>query len=385
MNALRLSIFLLITTMLITIDGSAHCKGRHNGDHDHCTGEKNEYQASNSGVQFISPSDVAGFDYHIIGTDDRDDIYAGAGRDLIESGATRDEIYGFGNDDEIHGGDGSDIIDAGSGNDIVFGDADGDHLRGGAGTDYLYGGAGDDALTFSLGAFNGNGHDVDIYDGGAGIDTILFSDAISVNVDLASASYQATMNDPTNGQSTVSGTFMSIEAAWGSPGDDVLDGTSGSDNLYGDDGNDLIIGLDGDDSLDGGRGDDDLYGGPGNDFIRGDGAVGGNDRMFGGDGNDILESRGDQANDEMHGGSGCDTFVFLRRFGEDTIVDFEKGCDQIDLSWFNPKYRADFNDLDISASGSDILVSFWFTKQGGVGGTIVLTNVVSVDSSDFIF
>ena len=348
----------------------------------------NEYTA-NDGVVFISPSDIAGFDYHIIGTADRDDIRAGSGRDLIESGGTRDEIFGLGNDDEIHGGDGSDVIDAGDGNDLVFGDAGGDWLRGSAGTDYLLGGADEDYLYFSLGQFNGTGHDVDIYDGGDGSDYIVFQDATSATVDLATASYQATINDPSFGLSTVSGTFVNIENSWGSAGDDVLHGTSAGETMYGDDGNDLINGLDGDDYIDGGRGDDDLYGGPGNDFMRGDGAVGGNDRMFGEDGNDILESRGDEANDEMHGGSGCDRFVFLRRFGEDTIVDFEEGCEQIDLSWFNPKYRADFNDLDISESGSDILIDFWFTKQGGVGGTIVLkdgvTNGVSVDPSDIIF
>ena len=38
MNILRLSTFLLITMMLVPIDASAHCKGKHTGDHEHCTG-----------------------------------------------------------------------------------------------------------------------------------------------------------------------------------------------------------------------------------------------------------------------------------------------------------------------------------------------------------
>ncbi len=36
MNILRLSILLLFTTMLIPIDASAHCKGKHGEGHEHC-------------------------------------------------------------------------------------------------------------------------------------------------------------------------------------------------------------------------------------------------------------------------------------------------------------------------------------------------------------
>ena len=38
MNIRRLSIFLLITMMLVPIDVSAHCKGKHTGNHPHCSG-----------------------------------------------------------------------------------------------------------------------------------------------------------------------------------------------------------------------------------------------------------------------------------------------------------------------------------------------------------
>jgi hypothetical protein len=38
MNILRLSILLLITVMLVPFDASAHCKGKHTGDHPHCVG-----------------------------------------------------------------------------------------------------------------------------------------------------------------------------------------------------------------------------------------------------------------------------------------------------------------------------------------------------------
>ena len=38
MNILRLTAILLIAMMLVPIDGAAHCKGKHTGDHEHCTG-----------------------------------------------------------------------------------------------------------------------------------------------------------------------------------------------------------------------------------------------------------------------------------------------------------------------------------------------------------
>ena len=375
MNILRLSALSLITMMLIPIGVSAHCKGKHTGGHEHCLGGANEYEANDGVVFFFPHPDKPEFGSHIIGTVDRDDIRAGSLRDFIESGGTRDFIFALGDNDEIYGGDGGDVIDAGEGDDVVYGEAGGDWLGGGAGTgtDYLYGGPGEDVLNFSLGQ--------DIYDGGDGVDFIQFEDAVSAIVDLATASYEATI-----GSSTEIGTFMDIEAVWGSPGNDSIFGTSGNDTLFGGEGDDLIDARGGDDgNIDGGPGDDDLYGGPGDDYVRGGF---GSDRIFGGPGMDRVVSGADEANDEMYGGSGCDTFVFRKRFGEDTIFDFEDGCDKIDLSQYNPKFRADFNDLEISISGSDISIFFWFTKQGGYGGTIVLKDGVgnvSVDESDFIF
>ena len=78
-----------------------------------------------------------------------------------------------------------------------------------------------------------------------------------------------------------------------------LIGTNNSDELKGLRGRDTLTGLGGSDQLYGGKGRDVLYGGRGNDFLYG-GA--GSDRLdgYGGDSREI---------DNLHGGSGGDTFV----------------------------------------------------------------------------
>ena len=350
-----------------------------------------EYYAENEGVQFISPSDVAGFDYHIIGTPDRDDIYAGGGRDLMEGGATRDYLYARANDDVLYGGDGGDILEGEEGNDILYGEAGDDRLNGGQGTDLLYGGDGEDILYFSLGRFTGSGYELDVFDGGAGIDdSIDFHDQPDIDgvvVDLASGTYEATVRNTAIGDIVVAGSLVGIETAWGSEGDDLLLGTSGDDGsfwgLYGSGGNDVIYGYAGNDILYGGHGDDVIYGGPGDDLIRG---YEGQDILYGEDGDDFFEM---WSNDVAYPGPGCDAFSFRGSFGTHTIMDFDDACEYLDLSSYNPKYRLDFNDLDILISGSDIVISFWFKKQGGAGGTIVLkdgvTNGVVIDPSNFVF
>jgi hypothetical protein len=97
----------------------------------------------------------------------------------------------------------------------------------------------------------------------------------------------------------------------GSPGGEVLRGTSGldvicgrggNDRIYGGAGHDLILGGKGDDRLYGGLGREHLLGGPGKDVL-----VGGpdEDELFGEGGADLLEAR-DSFGDFVSGGSGRD-------------------------------------------------------------------------------
>jgi len=279
--------FVAIGTLAVPSSVNAHCKGKHTGNHEHCTiggnGPSDDYTSSNSEVQFTSPSDVAGFHYHIIGTPDQEEIRAGSGRDLIEAGASNDFILGRGNHDEIYGGDGGDdlyggdgddllyggagddLIDGGDGTDVLDGGSGNDGLNGGAGTDYLLGGDGNDSLNFSFGQSNGTGFDSDIYDGGNGDrDELQFRtgseppyDAIvGFTVDLAAGTYEARLDDPVLGLTIVAGTFSNIEGIVASDGNDTLYGTDGPAlYLHGSEGSDIIFGRGGNDgNIDGGPG-----------------------------------------------------------------------------------------------------------------------------------
>ncbi|MCJ8140781.1 M10 family metallopeptidase C-terminal domain-containing protein [Falsirhodobacter halotolerans] len=94
-----------------------------------------------------------------------------------------------------------------------------------------------------------------------------------------------------------------------------------------------MVGGGGHDLLVGGKGADTLLGGPGNDTL--DGGKG-HDVLSGGNGRDILY--GGLGSDTLTGGGGADVFVFRARGespvgqGRDTITDFHRGMDKIDLS-----------------------------------------------------
>ncbi|GAA0296770.1 ExeM/NucH family extracellular endonuclease [Kineococcus aurantiacus] len=87
----------------------------------------------------------------------------------------------------------------------------------------------------------------------------------------------------------------------GTPGDDVLRGTSGRD---------VVVGLGGDDVITGGNGDDVLCGGDGDDRVSGGS---GDDVLLGGAGDDVLN--GDNGSDRLLGGAGDDVLVQGRGTG----------------------------------------------------------------------
>jgi Ca2+-binding RTX toxin-like protein len=97
----------------------------------------------------------------------------------------------------------------------------------------------------------------------------------------------------------------------------VINGTPGNDNQAGTSGNDIINGSEGDDVLIGLRASDVLNGGDGNDILSGGKGF---DTLNGGLGNDTLE-----------GGAGNDVFVLGAGLGVDTISDFGKRQDTIEL------------------------------------------------------
>lgn len=188
-----------------------------------------------------------------------------------------------------------------------------------------------DALNASFTVFTGSdlgddtvgGDDNDSMTGGAGDDTLdggAASDFIHGNLD----------DDLLFGRD-------GKDTLYGGKGDDSINGNMGEDTVSGQLGNDSVRGGKGEDSVNGGQGDDSVYGDfdddtvsgdLGNDFMRGGK---GNDIMLGSDGNDTLY--GDLGSDTMTGGDGEDIFAFSAiSSGNDSITDFERGVDHIQVT-----------------------------------------------------
>lgn len=259
------------------------------------------------------PAGATAWSYHITAGDDS--ITGSSGKDVIAAGSGNDTVNGAGGDDMLYGNDGNDVLD------------------GGAGNDKLSGGAGDDVFKVGLG--------LDTVDGGAGFDTIDFSKfSGAVSVDLTAGTAATIAASP-----VLLATLGSVEAVVGSSYNDTIFGDAKANKL------------------DGGGGYDRLEGGAGNDTLLG-GA--GNDTLVGGSGNDVLT-----------GGSGSDRLVFAAGFGTDTVTDFTRGQDKIDLGAIAGITSISQLIFAQSAAGADVAVG---------GDHIVLQGVQAsaLTTSDFI-
>lgn len=190
-----------------------------------------------------------------------------------------------------------------------MGDGD-DQVTSGFGVDTVFGGDGNDQI-FAWGNDTGG---LELFDGGAGNDSIVVQQPISANVeyefiggdgrdlldfsglgwilevDIAAQTYS--LND-----GRITGDFSGFEA--------LIGGTSGN----------TIIGDDEDNILSGARGADVIYGGSGDDVLYGATTVGyfsegnpgpiSNDVIDGGDGNDLIHLS--QGRNTVRGGDGTDT------------------------------------------------------------------------------
>lgn len=254
----------------------------------------------------------------------------GSGADTLTGNALANVLNGGAGFDTLDGGDGDDRLNGANNADQVFGGAGNDSLFGGKSADLLDGGDGDDVL------FGQVGND-SLY-GGNGTDTIDYAagDAVTVNLALLVGGSTVSVVGVFNGTDIL----LSIENVIGSAfadsltgdlGVNVLTGGAGNDSLFASDGADTIDGGNGDDLIAGGAGGDSIVGGIGNDNI---GGGKGGDRIFGDDGNDTVN--GNLGNDQLSGGAGADKFIFNAVLSAptnvDTILDFEAGVDQIQLS-----------------------------------------------------
>ncbi|QBR38577.1 calcium-binding protein (plasmid) [Leisingera sp. NJS201] len=302
--------------------------------------------------------------------------------ELIVGTSGDDTLTGFSGDDTIVGGGGRDFLDGAGGNDLIQGQGSADTLIGGAGEDVLEAGRGaSDLLT--------GGADADTFrfEDSFGTDTITdFERGVDV-VDLGALSLiggfsALTITDGASGAvvDTTQGLIVleGVAAADLSDADfifpDNIVGTAGDDLLSGTPGDDVFVALGGNDTLIGGGGRDLMDGGEGNDLIQGQGSA---DTLIGGAGEDVLEA-GRGASDLLTGGADADTFRFEDSFGTDTITDFERGVDVVDLGALS--LIGGFSALTITDGASGAVVD---TTQG----LIVLEGVAAADLSDadFIF
>jgi Ca2+-binding RTX toxin-like protein len=250
----------------------------------------------------------------------RDDILNGDdGNDFLSGGGGNDQMFGGAGNDILTGGAGADLLDGGDGQDTADytnalsgvvvnlsgtgtgGDALGDTyvsiervngtrfadtmtgaggfgstLLGGGGNDTLYGGTG--AFNYLYGGdgvdtlIGGSGRDYlspgsstsasglpDVVDGGSGIDTITYADAIGgMDINLTTGLVR------TAGGQRVEATVVNVENAAGGSGNDLITGNFFGNELSGGAGNDVLL--------------------PGKAFVKGNQK----DLVNGGDGNDTV-------------------------------------------------------------------------------------------------
>lgn len=197
------------------------------------------------------------------------------GDNVILGGGGGDVLWGLGGDDALTGGAGNNRLMGGWGLDTLRGGDGNDRLDGGPGPDMVYVGSGNDTLL-----------------GGAGRDALRFDELTSLlGVTANLSTKKANFEDKGSAFR-----FMGFEDVVGSANADALTGSAVANSLIG---------------------------------------GGGADTLSGGDGDDMLVG-GAQA-DVLFGGKGADHFVFAGltdslAIGFDTIKDFEKAKDLLDLS-----------------------------------------------------
>lgn len=309
----------------------------------------------------------------------------------------RTELYGNGGDDEligslfntnfIYGGTGSDTLEGGADTNNIYGDEGNDtitvfylastnNLYGGSGNDYIDGGDG--------GSYINGGRGSDTLVGGDGGDTYVVNSTKDKITETYTPYYDNDLDPIDTVRASVSWKLAENLEDLVLTGSSKISGTGNSDNnsITGNSGNNALKGLSGRDKLLGGGGADRLEGGSGRDRLDGQG---GRDRLDGGD------------------DSVSDVFIFSTikdsRVGSkhDTILNFKKGIDKIDLHALDADAETGRNNSFDWKGTSALDHSVWWKSsdngvlvQGDVNGNskadfeIFVQDVTRLSSDDFI-
>ncbi|NJR41110.1 MAG: hypothetical protein HC781_22555 [Leptolyngbyaceae cyanobacterium CSU_1_4] len=159
-------------------------------------------------------------------------------------------------------------VDLSPGDNLLIGTAGNDSLIATAKPDRISGNAGNDMVTSTF----ANAEQNDLFDGGTGNDTLVFSGgtaATTLTLNVATATNQLSGSPGLTVQNFESfnfSNFLGSLNATGGTGNDAITAGAGNDALDGGAGNDSLNGGTGNDSLNGGAGSNTLTGGIGNDL-----------------------------------------------------------------------------------------------------------------------
>ncbi len=334
------------------------------------------------------------------------------------------------------------IIAGSAFNDRLIGDGNANSLIGGDGDDVLIGGAGRDGLG-----------------GGNGIDTADYSGSASgLVVSLANPQYNTgdAQGDTFSSIEVLIGSNF-IDELYGTNGADTIKSLGGDDAIKGYGGDDTLEGGDGNDWFDGGTGADSMVGGLGDDvfivddvgdqvsefdsqgtdnieasvsyslggihvdnlYLTGSAEINGtgnslNNVVKGNSGRNNLDGSGgtDKINgaggaDILTGGTGPDQFIYSNlsdstadTSGRDTILDFAKGQDRVNLSPIDANtktsgdqaftfiggaaYSNKAGELRYGINGDQTIISGDVNGDGVTDFKIVLSGSISLGSADFV-
>ncbi|MBN8515445.1 Calx-beta domain-containing protein [Accumulibacter sp.] len=350
-------------------------------------------------------------------------LSTGAGNDELRNTTVvaSDSLSTGDGDDVIDAGGGDDTVIAGAGDDVIYQrDAGSDDVDGGDGTDTLvvdFSGETQDYIVSNRGIwsfyYDAQGNYLN-RSGAGGYEVVAPANTARWGID--SAHYRVIYSDIEH--LDVTGTQYA-DFLLGGVNADVLRGGAGNDVLVGGGGNDTLEGGEGDDTFQAGNGLNSIDGGAGTDTLDFTSAAGAisvdlgngiaakagsegfdtitgierviasasNDRLTGGIGNETLQGgdgddwvTGGAGTDILIGGPGSDMFIATLGMALDTLNDFVRGEDRINVASFGALVPT-WNELRtrITYSGGDAVIDFSAGDMLRVRGVAVN----ALEASDF--